>query len=222
MLRRSILAAAALALFAAAGAVQAQSPQSYGAAPPTAQYMTVQVPIQYAAPPVQYAAPPVTYAAAPVAYAAAPHQITWGPTPVGLMLAHVGRKMATLDQRHVWTFQHARYAQVPAPAAYSLVAAPQAFTYAIPQQYAIQPPAAPPVAYSTPQTAAFSYQSAFGTPAPQHPLAALFTSAQPMVLVPVPTPAPQPQPQPGPAPPSPVVNPFPPLDDKAPTPPAKP
>jgi hypothetical protein len=125
-----------------------QTPTYQAAPPPTQQMMLVPAPMTYAA--------PVTYAAPPAPVAAAPCQLVWGPTPLGRCLAAVGRKMATLDRRHVWTIQHSAYAQTPA-ATYSLIvpstytAAPPVQTYAVPQSPPVTYAAPPPPAKGTPQ-----------------------------------------------------------------------
>jgi hypothetical protein len=126
-----------LALLAIPLSVSAQSPQVQA----TVQPQTVTLPT------AQYVAPQATVVQAqPVVEQSAPghsREIVWGPGPVGLTLAAVGRRLSTLDRRYVWKIERKAYTRTQKVVTYVQVPEqhkPKAQHVVIQQQAACPPP----------------------------------------------------------------------------------
>ena len=127
-------------LFVAVPIARAQSPPPPPKSPPVPAF-AAQVPFT-TAPAPQAQATPVVFAAV----ARPAKTIAWGPGPLSLMGAAIGRQLAKLDRQHVWTINHTVLTPVAAAPIFQPAAvAPLAVAQQPVQYFAIAAPVQQPV-----------------------------------------------------------------------------
>ncbi len=174
-MKRSLFVAAVLLVAVPIAAAQSPQPSGQGQlatpppnpakSPPLAQAAPMpvyQMPAPVVAPTIVMMAQPAVPAAQAMLVASPklPRTIQWGPTPVGVGLAWVGRRLEGFGKAHTWTINHTVFSPVliapsPAPSVFVATQPAPAFTYQlvpVPGPVATPPVQMPTAYYATPST----------------------------------------------------------------------